>query len=192
MGIKGIVLDGVKKRYSIGSTLSMVFEALVRFLQFVFGIAVIGLYAQDLVRAKKNNKEFDPKWTYATSLGTISSFSALIYLIIPFLIPRPLGAFMPRINLPTFIYDTLLSILWLTAFGMFGKMFLSLEEDKGNKDMVRMRHAVFVDMANLFLWVVTAGLAGWRWWGGSRKGGEGEGEGEGEGKMGDEGGMREV
>ncbi|KAK2782352.1 hypothetical protein FQN53_009786 [Emmonsiellopsis sp. PD_33] len=185
MGIKGIVLDGVKKRYSVGSTVDMVVEAFVRFLQFVFGIAVIGLYAQDLVAAKKNHKEFDPKWTYATFLGAISSFSALIYLIVPFVIPRPLGAFMPRISLPLFIYDTILSILWLTAFGMFGKMFISLE-DKGDKNIIRMRHSVYVDVINMIFWGFTAAWAGMRWWGGWKK------DRTQEEKMGDEGGMREV
>ncbi|OJD23237.1 hypothetical protein ACJ73_05406, partial [Blastomyces percursus] len=62
MTIKALILDGVRKRYSVGSTVGTVVGCSLRFLQFVFGIAVIGLYAQDLVKQRKDGGGYDPKW----------------------------------------------------------------------------------------------------------------------------------
>lgn len=82
MGIKALIIDGVRKRYSIGSTVSTVVGCSLRFLQFVFGIAVIGLYAQDLIRQRKDTGGFDPKWvrllhSRSVSLSTYLSISNL-------------------------------------------------------------------------------------------------------------------
>lgn len=38
------------------------FNQLLRFCQLIFGIAVIGLYGQDLNRAHKEHKYADAKW----------------------------------------------------------------------------------------------------------------------------------
>lgn len=62
---------------SSGSLLSKVPLWVLRFLQFVFGITVIGLYAQDLRKAHKEHKYTDSKWAYATAVGTIGAASAL-------------------------------------------------------------------------------------------------------------------
>lgn len=50
----------------------------------------------------------------------------------------------------------------MAQFGMFGKMFLTKHTD--DKKDTRMRHAAWVDMANLALWGVTALWCGIRWW----------------------------
>ncbi|EEH02800.1 predicted protein [Histoplasma capsulatum G186AR] len=162
MGIKALIIDGVRKRYSIGSTVSTVVGCSLRFLQFVFGIAVIGLYAQDLIRQRKDTGGFDPKWTYATCLGTISSLSAVIYFTIP--LAMPAFSLLPSVNLPTLVYDSIVSILWLTLFGIFGKMYMTKHAAEGDVDTIRMKHSVWVDLANLALWAATAAWAGARWW----------------------------
>ncbi|OJD14349.1 hypothetical protein AJ78_05284 [Emergomyces pasteurianus Ep9510] len=179
MGIKALILDGVRKRYSAGSTISTVVGCAIRFLQFVFGIAVIGLYAQDLVRQHKDGKSYDPKWTYATALGTISSFSAVIYFTIPLVMPAL--SLLPSVNLPSLVYDSIISILWLTLFGIFGKMYITKHAAEGDVDTIRMKHSVWVDLANLALWTSTAAWAGVRWW----KSGKGRRESEKESEMGE-------
>lgn len=62
MLMKRFVVDAVRKRYSAGSVFSTLLEFLIRFVQFVFGVAVIGLYAQDLVRSQKAGRGMDPEW----------------------------------------------------------------------------------------------------------------------------------
>lgn len=54
---------------------------ILRFLQFVFAIAVIGLYAQDLKNAHHEHKYTDSKWAYAVAVGTLSAFTCLVYVI---------------------------------------------------------------------------------------------------------------
>ncbi|PGH16286.1 hypothetical protein AJ79_01825 [Helicocarpus griseus UAMH5409] len=162
MNFKKLVFDGIKSRAGVGSNISTIIQWVLRFLQFVFGIAVIGLYAQDLVKQRKAGDPYDPKWMYATALGTIASISAAIYFAIPF-IPSPIPI-LPRINLPTLVYDSILSILWLTLFGIFGKIYITQEAKEDDKNLIRMKHAVWVDLANLALWTVTAAWAGMRWW----------------------------
>ena len=53
----------------------------LRFLQFVFAIAVIGLYAQDLQKAHKEQKYTDSKWAYAVAVATLSAFTCLVYVV---------------------------------------------------------------------------------------------------------------
>ena len=62
MGLKSLVIDGVAKRYSAGSIIGTLFECGIRFLQFVFGIAVIGLYGQDVDSARKAGDAQDSRW----------------------------------------------------------------------------------------------------------------------------------
>jgi hypothetical protein len=45
-------------RFSLLNIVTLIF----RFLQFVFAIAVVGLYAQDLNRARGLDKYSDSKW----------------------------------------------------------------------------------------------------------------------------------
>ncbi|PGH31750.1 hypothetical protein GX50_05473 [[Emmonsia] crescens] len=179
MGIKALIFDGVRKRYSAGSTIGTVVGCFIRFLQFVFGIAVIGLYAQDLVRQHNDGKPYDPKWTYATVLGTISSLSAIVYFTIPLVMPAL--SLLPSINLPSLVYDSIISILWLTLFGIFGKIYITKHAPEGDVDTIRMKHSVWVDLANLALWTATAAWAGVRWW----KSGKGRRAAEKESEMGE-------
>lgn len=52
---------GIKDKMT-GSAGSFIFNLVFRFLQLVFGVAVIGLYAQDLNKAHKEGKYTDSKW----------------------------------------------------------------------------------------------------------------------------------
>lgn len=50
--------DGGSSRFSLQNMLNLV----LRFLQIVFALAVVGLYAQDLNKAKKVPRYSDSKW----------------------------------------------------------------------------------------------------------------------------------
>lgn len=65
---------------SDGSLLSKVPLWVLRFLQFVFGITVIGLYAQDLNKGYNEPLYSDSKWGFATATGTIGAVSALVLI----------------------------------------------------------------------------------------------------------------
>jgi hypothetical protein len=115
----------------------------LRLFQFVMAITVIGLYAQDLVRAKKAHVYYDPKWMYATIIGTLTSLWALACMT-PFVK-----------NWFFFLFDFLAFLLYLVAFGIFGKMYIN-EDPEGDKGIIRMKHAVWILLVNLLLWFITA------------------------------------
>ncbi|EAW12741.1 MARVEL domain-containing protein [Aspergillus clavatus NRRL 1] len=132
-------------------------ETLLRFIQFAFGLAVIGLYAQDL------HGRHPPAWVYAVVTGFLACATALIYLVLPFVMKgRVPLAQRAGLHLPLFVWEAVMCVLWLTLFGIFGKMYIGVyTEGDGVK---RMRHAVWVDLVNLGLWVGTMVWAGMRWW----------------------------
>ncbi|KAK2748907.1 hypothetical protein FQN57_007190 [Myotisia sp. PD_48] len=158
--MKSIVLDRVTggESYRTRSVVATLIEGTIRFLQFVFGIAVIGLYAQDVHRTQKKGGSQDSKWIYATVVGSLSAIVALVYVLVPHILARPTSR--ARRQLPMFAIDSVFVILWLTQFGMFAKIFITA-------DHKRMRRAVFVDLVNLVFWMITATWCGIRWWKGS-------------------------
>lgn len=62
-------------------------------------------------------------------------------------------------HLPLFVWELLLIILWLVVFGVFGAIYIGTPLDKAtsmDKNMVvRMKKAVWVDLVNLLVWVLT-------------------------------------
>ncbi|KAF2867430.1 hypothetical protein BDV95DRAFT_502912 [Massariosphaeria phaeospora] len=125
-----------------GMSLGGYIRIIVRFLQFIMGIVIIGLYAQDLTTARKANAHQDPKWLYAVSAGTAGSVVALVFMT-----PIKAWAF--------FAVDAVVFVLFLTAFGIFGKIFISADA-KGDKSVQRMKNAVWMHVVNMLLWFGTA------------------------------------
>jgi hypothetical protein len=142
-------------------------EAFIRFFQFILGLTVIGLYGVDLSNAQQKQISADPKWVYAEMTGALGTIMGLVHLVTLFTLKnRPL-ALRPAIHLPLFIWECVLCIFWLTLFGIFGKLYIS-EDPEGDSGIVRMKHAVWVDLTNLMLWTITATWCGVRWWSGQR------------------------
>ena len=50
------------------------------------------------------------------------------------------------------------SILWTAVFGIFGKLYIHANA-QGDKGIERMKSAVWVDLVNMLLWLVTAVMA---------------------------------
>jgi len=128
----------------------------LRFLQLIFAIAVIGLYAQDLNKARKEKKYSDGKWVFATVVGSFSAVTALIFMIIPILISYWTVAIL-------FAWDLILFILWCAVFGLFGSMYIhaNAQMDSG---VQRMKNAVWIDLICLLLWFITGLLGAIGFW----------------------------
>ncbi|TAQ83052.1 hypothetical protein B7494_g8624 [Chlorociboria aeruginascens] len=124
--------------------LSYILHCVYRFIQFVLALTVIGLYGVDLNNAHKHGKYTDGKWVYAVVTASLSAFTALIYGI----------PFVSHIGL-LFIWDTILFILWIALFGLFGNMYIK-ENAEGDSGITRMKHAVWVDLVNALLWLFSA------------------------------------
>ncbi|KAH7358659.1 hypothetical protein B0T11DRAFT_340912 [Plectosphaerella cucumerina] len=119
--------------------------------QLVMAVTVIGLYAPDLQRANKVGGYVDGKWAYAVVVGSIAAVTSLIYLI-PFVL---------RIGY-IWVWDTIVFILWIAAFGIFGQMYIK-EDAEGDEGIERMKNAVWVLLTNALLWLISAVAMGIYW-----------------------------
>lgn len=157
--------------------------SIVRFFQFVLGLTVIGLYGRDVRHDHKYDDTWNSKWVYALIMGCLATLTAMIHLVIPFLMRKSASASArgagitskPGLQLPQFVWEFVLCILWLTLFGLFGKMYIGVyPEKKDEKDskesglgdsgrIDRMRHAVWIDLINLLLWVSTSSWILLKW-----------------------------
>jgi uncharacterized membrane protein YsdA (DUF1294 family) len=134
-------------KFTIGGAIQLV----IRFFQFVLGIVVIGLYAQDLNNARKQHKYIDSKWVWAVVCGSLGALTALVFMV-------------PMIKAWFFFYvDALVWLCYLVAFGIFGRMYIP-ENPEGNAGITRMKNAVWVLLTNMLLWFGTACWGGFVFW----------------------------
>ncbi|KAJ4295058.1 hypothetical protein N0V90_007066 [Kalmusia sp. IMI 367209] len=149
-GEKVGMANSLRANMSAGS----IFRIVMRFFQLILGIVVIGLYAQDLRRAHSKGVKYDSKWMYATIVGTFASFWAIVCML-----PLVKAWFL-------FGIDFIMFILYVAAFGIFGKMYIK-EDPEGNGGIQRMKNAVWVLLTNMLLWFVTAtygAVVFWKYW----------------------------
>ena len=149
-GEKVGLANNLRSNMSVGA----VFRIIMRFFQLIMGIVVIGLYAQDLRRAHKAGVGYDSKWMYATIVGTLASFWAIVCML-----PLVKAWFL-------FGVDFVMFILYVAAFGVFGNMYIH-EDAEGNGGVQRMKNAVWVLLANMILWFITfvyGSVVFWKYW----------------------------
>jgi len=51
--------------------------------------------------------------------------------------------------------DSLSSVLWTALFGLFGSIYIKDHPSPEQKGQIRMKNAVWVDLANMLLWLIT-------------------------------------
>jgi hypothetical protein len=125
-------------------TMGYIAHTVFRFLQLVLALTVCGLYGVDLNKADREGKYSDGKWVYAEVTASLSAVTALLYMI----------PFMSRIPF-AFVWDTILFILWIALFGIFGKLYIHANA-QGDAGIIRMKHAVWIDLTNALLWLISA------------------------------------
>lgn len=159
----------------------------MRFFQFVFGLTVIGLYGKDVHHDHADKNEWNSKWVYAVITAFLATCTAIVHMVIPFLMRRTSrGASggmtsRPALLLPQFVWEFVLCILWLTLFGIFGKLYIGVHADGDSKKQEstlgdaskinRMRHACWIDLINLLMWVATSSWILLKWLKARRDGG---------------------
>lgn len=125
-------------------TLGYIAHSVYRIIQLALALTVCGLYGVDLHRANREHKYSDGKWVYAEVTASISAVTAVVYLI-PFIARVPF----------LFLWDLILFILWIALFGLFGNMYIK-ENAEGDSGIIRMKHAVWIDLVNALLWLFSA------------------------------------
>lgn len=152
-------ITGPGDRSAAKSTL----DSILRFFQFVMGLTVVGLYGVDIHHAHEKNVSADAKWVYAEVTAGMAVVTATIILLTPFFMKKRSITSVHALQLPAFVWESVLCVLWLTLFGIFAKMYIG-EHPEGDSGITRMKHAVWVDLTNLTLWTISATWCGLRWW----------------------------
>jgi len=133
-------------------TISYLLFTLLHFFQFVLALTICGLYGTDLTRAREQGKYADGKWVYAEIVGGLSALTAILYMV-PFILK------FAAVSVWSFIIFT----LNIALFGLFGSMYIK-ENAEGDGGIMRMKNAVWVDLASALLWLIgTIGSAVY-WW----------------------------
>ena len=126
-----------------------------RFLQFVLGITIFGIYCADLVAAGKHHATPHSAWLLATIVGGFSSITAILYLL-------------PCFHSYLFFWwDWILVILYAGVIGVFGKAYIAHEKPSENPkdfklfgpDFGRQRSAAYIDCVSGISWLATAILS---------------------------------
>ncbi|WPH04954.1 Hypothetical protein R9X50_00785100 [Acrodontium crateriforme] len=138
------MLNFIGNNSSSGGLVGALIRLVLRFFQFVLGITVCGLYGVDLNNAHKAGVGADGKWVFAEVVGALSVFTVLIYGI-PFV--KSYWAFG---------WDWVLFILWTALFGLFGRIYIPSHPTPHQSGQMRMKNAVWVDLVNMLLWLITA------------------------------------
>ncbi|MCJ1383607.1 hypothetical protein MMC17_006721 [Xylographa soralifera] len=126
-----------------GGFLGFIVHTVIRFFQFVLGLTVIGLYGVDLNAARIEHKYADGKWVYAVVVGTLAALTALVFMV-PFVK-----------TYKAFPWDIIMFFLWIVVFGIFGNLYIK-ENPEGDAGITRMKNAVWVDLANMLLWLISS------------------------------------
>ena len=120
--------------------------------QLALGLAVCALYGTDLNAAHKVGKYQDGRWVFAVVIGGLSIGLAAASMVPWFL----------RFSF-IWVLNVLFFILWTAVFGLFGAMYIN-ENPEGNVDIIRMKNAVWVDLASMLLWLITSVAHFGYWW----------------------------
>ncbi|PTU25274.1 hypothetical protein P175DRAFT_0401433, partial [Aspergillus ochraceoroseus IBT 24754] len=162
----------------------------LRVLQLAMGLAVIGLYAQEINAARaaasgtSGTAHRPARCVLAETTGVLACMTATACLGLEVWWKKRgregLGR-RARVQMPLFAWEGLLVVLWLVVFGVFGAVYLGArhrdKESSAGADagagadvldegirLVRMRRAVRVDLVNVLLWAASATWSGLRWW----------------------------
>ena len=123
----------------------------LRFMQLCLAGTAVGLYGLDLRSSAHAKVEANPWWIYAIAVASTSVFTVLIYSTL--------------VRTRTFwFWDWLLFMMWVVVFGRFATLSLRYWAPTVDKisseipkwsDPLRMYIVVWLDLANMCLWLVT-------------------------------------
>lgn len=63
------------------SKLHTIANLIIRFLQFVFAVTVLGLYGRDIHSMRNANDGVDSRWAYAEVVGAFAALTSLVFMI---------------------------------------------------------------------------------------------------------------
>ncbi|PYH78682.1 hypothetical protein BO82DRAFT_405129 [Aspergillus uvarum CBS 121591] len=119
-------------------------------LQLAFGLTALALYAHHIhtIHDSAPTASAAPKDVYAIVTALLACSTAIAYLVLRHYIFKGRVPLARREGwqLPLFVWDAVLCVLWLTMFGIFGTEYLGKKTATESGESRRMRHAVWVDL----------------------------------------------
>ncbi|KAF6790026.1 uracil phosphoribosyltransferase [Colletotrichum sojae] len=155
--------EGADAGKTVGKTWLKTFEVVPRLvcrgLQFVLALIAVGLYGNRVHADDRADEGFSAEWIFAVVVAGSSALSAVLFVA-----ATPLGA-IPYVGgkiklfktYRAFGWDLFLFIMWIVVFGIFAGIFLKRDgedEYKGSSTGL-MKTAVWVDLVNAILWLVS-------------------------------------
>ncbi|RKF63349.1 hypothetical protein OnM2_026072 [Erysiphe neolycopersici] len=143
--------------FNVELQLTYICHLIGRTIQLILALTVCGLYGLNI--SSRNHERWQSRWDtnnsqiFAEVIAGLSAITALLYAI-------PLISRIPFV----FLWDTILFLLWIAVFGLFGHMYINIDP-LGNSRIQRMKNAVWIDLANAICWLISAiGMAIFWYW----------------------------
>lgn len=125
----------------------------VRGLQFLFALIMVGIYGVRVGDGQKDASESSSAWYFGLVVGVMACISALILAF-----TAPFGAISKKFKTHhLFGWDLLLSLLWFIAFGVFMGIFHHRSSDdpfKGSNTTVQ-KSVTWIDLLNALFWLIS-------------------------------------
>lgn len=125
----------------------------VRGLQFLFGLVMVGIYGVRVGAGNRDPAEAAAAWWFGLVVAVVACVSALALAL-----TAPLGALSRRFKTHhMFGWDLLLCLMWFVAFGIFFDIFHDRAKDdpyKGSSTAVQ-KHVTWIDLVNALFWLLS-------------------------------------
>lgn len=129
----------------------------VRGLQFVLGLVVVGIYGERVRKGREDAADASAAWVFGLVVAVAACLTALVFAA-----TAPFGAVSRRFKTHRlFGWDLTLFVLWITAFGVFAQLFLHRGDDDDDDDAYKgastavQKGAMWLDLTNSLLWLVS-------------------------------------
>lgn len=126
---------------------------IVRGLQLLFGIIIVGIYGVRVSAGQKNAENASPAWWFGMIVAIIASISALVLAF-----TAPLGAISRKFKAHLlFGWDLSLCLLWIIVFGIFMRIFHNRSSEdsyKGSSTSLE-KSAAWLDLVNALFWLIS-------------------------------------
>ncbi|KAL3304712.1 uracil phosphoribosyltransferase [Colletotrichum asianum] len=155
--------EGADTGKTMGKTWLKTFEVVPRLvcrgLQFLFALIACGFYGNRVQADDKADNGFSPEWILAITVAGAAAVSSVLFVL-----ATPLSAIPfigSRVKLfktyRAFAWDLFLFIMWIVVFGIFAGIFLkrSSEDKYKGASTTAMKTAVWVDLVNAILWLIS-------------------------------------
>lgn len=125
----------------------------VRGLQFLFGIIMVGIYGVRVGAGSKDATNEAATWWFGLVVGVMACLASIVLAF-----TAPLGAISNRFKTHhMFGLDLLLALMWFIAFGIFFGIFHNRASDdsyKGSSTTVQ-KSVTWLDLVNALLWLAS-------------------------------------